>query len=292
LSRRAAKIARTPVYAEGRSEKQAEQLLVVLRQRVDRREGRLLRLRSGDGGQLLAACAARLPLAALQLLACSLGGGHRLVGALAVDAHARRDDELPHRVLGQRGHQHGCAEGVRAGVLGLLVHALPHADARCEVDDRVDALERTADDLLVADVSGDQLDVGCEVLGPLRLGVAVHLVDEDVERADGVARAEQLVGDVRADEPGATGDEDPLGHPGTLRAESYWSRCFSSSLMNSRSSLVTTRFGPTMPIPFDLSWLIASRSASRASSSVSPTSARVVEPERNRTNACQVMATS
>jgi hypothetical protein len=47
--------------------------------------------------------------------------------------------------------------------------------------------------------------------------------------------------------------------------------------------LVTTRLGPTVPIPFDFSWFIASSSAFRASSSFSATSARVVEPERNLT---------
>src|SRR2546422_752648 len=48
--------------------------------------------------------------------------------------------------------------------------------------------------------------------------------------------------------------------------------------MNSRSSFVTTRLGPTVPMPFDFSWPIASSSALRASSSLSATSARVVEP--------------
>ena len=58
---------------------------------------------------------------------------------------------------------------------------------------------------------------------------------------------------------------------------------FCSSLMNSRSSFVTTRLGPTVPMPFDFSWLIASSSALRASSSLSATSARVVEPDLNLT---------
>ena len=58
---------------------------------------------------------------------------------------------------------------------------------------------------------------------------------------------------------------------------------FCSSLMNSRSSLVTTRFGPTVPMPDDFSWPIASSSAVRASASVSAMSARVVEPDLNLT---------
>ncbi len=113
-------------HAVRRAEEQAEPLLLELRERVDRGELRLLRLgrRRGAGG--------RLPVAALELLARP-----RRAGALAVDAHARGDEELADGPLGERLAEHRRPELVGRGVLGRLVHALADADARGEVDDRV-----------------------------------------------------------------------------------------------------------------------------------------------------------
>ena len=78
------------------------------------------------------------------------------------------------------------------------------------MDDGVDPLERAANDVRVADVARDQLDVPVQIAGPL--AVAVHLGDQAVQGAHRVARAEKLVGEVRADEPAAAGDEHALGH--------------------------------------------------------------------------------
>jgi hypothetical protein len=78
------------------------------------------------------------------------------------------------------------------------------------VKDRVDAVERAAEDFGVAYVADDELDLVVQVLGPLR--VAVYLLHEAVEGAYRVAGGEELVGQVRADEPGAAGDEHALGH--------------------------------------------------------------------------------
>ena len=206
------------------AEQQAEELLVVLGQGVDGGERGPLRLGGRDRGEPLAAGAAGLPLAALELVARSLCCRHRLIGALAVDAHAGRDDELAHGVLRERAEEDGCPERVRARILGLLVHALADPDARGQMDHRVHAFERAAHDLVAAHVAGNQLDVVVQVVGPLR--VAVHLVDEDVERPDGVALAQELVGHVRADEPGPAGDEHALGHAGRLRARAgCWYAC-------------------------------------------------------------------
>ena len=112
------------------------------------------------------------------------------------------------------------AERVHARVLGLLVRALADADARGEVDHRVDALERAADDLGVADVARNELDLGVEVVGPLR--VAVHLLDQHVESAHGIPRSQQLVGEVGADEARTAGDQDALSHARRLRAPRLW----------------------------------------------------------------------
>ena len=58
----------------------------------------------------------------------------------------------------------------------------------------------------IANVSDLELDVRREVLGP---GDAfMNLRRQVVERADAVSVREQLVGEVRADEARAAGDED------------------------------------------------------------------------------------
>jgi hypothetical protein len=166
---------------------------------------------SGDRAQLLAVRAARVPLAALELLARPLGRGDRLVRALAVDAHARGDDHLADRVLEQRLQQHAGACRVRRGVLGGLIHALADADPGAEVADGIDALERSAHDLAVTEVAGDQLDLVCEVGGALLLA-AVHLLHEAVEGPHAVAGPHELVAQVRADEARSAGDQNRLRH--------------------------------------------------------------------------------
>ena len=112
------------------------------------------------------------------------------------------------------------SEGVRPRVLGLLVHALANANACGEVDDGIHAFERAADDLGVADVAGDKPDLGVEVVGSVR--VAVHLFDQHVEGAHGVAGSQQLVGEVGADEARTAGDQDALSHARRLRAPGLW----------------------------------------------------------------------
>ena len=74
------------------------------------------------------------------------------------------------------------------------------------MDDGIDAVERPPHRLRVAHVADLQLDVGREVLRPP--GAAVHLRGEVVERAHAVPAREQLVGEMRADEARAAGDED------------------------------------------------------------------------------------
>jgi len=113
-------------------------------------------------------------------------------------------------VVEQRLQQHSGPGRIGGGVLGRLVHALADAHPRGQVDDRVDPLEGAAHDLRVAHVAGDQLRVRSEVVRALRL--AVHLLDQAVEHAHAVTRAQQLVDEMRADEPGAAGDQNLLAH--------------------------------------------------------------------------------
>jgi len=44
----------------------------------------------------------------------------------------------------------------------------------------------------------------------------VDLVDEEVQGTNAIPGAKQLVGEMRADEARAAGDEDGSGHPGSL----------------------------------------------------------------------------
>jgi hypothetical protein len=74
------------------------------------------------------------------------------------------------------------------------------------MDDRVDPGERLPHRVGIAHVADPKLDVGSEISGPR--AAAVHLRREIVERAYAVAAREQLVGEVRADEARAAGDEN------------------------------------------------------------------------------------
>src|SRR5690606_29783840 len=114
----------------------------------------------------------------------------RLVETLAVNAHARGDDETLDGTLDQRLQKNGGAEIVDGGVLGELVHALPDADHGGEVEHAVDAAKGLAHGVGISHVALDQLDLGIEVARPFRVG-AVDLGRKIVESADPVAPAEQ-----------------------------------------------------------------------------------------------------
>ena len=154
---------------------------------------------------------------ALELIAAALACFDRTavegrVGALTVDRHARRDDETTHRALDKCFEQDTGAGRVLARVVRDLVHRLADADAGGEVDDGVDAVERAADGVAVANIADLQLDILGEVVGSR--AIAVHLRRQVVERTHAVAAGEQLVGQVGADEPRTAGDQDRLRHRG------------------------------------------------------------------------------
>ncbi len=80
------------------------------------------------------------------------------------------------------------------------------------MDDRIDAVERATQRIDVAHVAHLQIDVGREIVGTR--SSLVDLRRQIVERADAIPAREQLVGDMRADEARASGDEDRLGGRG------------------------------------------------------------------------------
>jgi len=133
------------------------------------------------------------------------------VPALAVDAHRRGDHEPLDLVAGQRLEEHARAVAVDRGVPSDLVHALPDADHRREVDDRVDADERVAQRERVAHVAHDQLDRVREVGRAMPPG-PVDLRIERVEDPHPPPDAQELVREVGSDEAGAPGDQHLLRH--------------------------------------------------------------------------------
>jgi hypothetical protein len=76
------------------------------------------------------------------------------------------------------------------------------------MDDTVDAVERTRDDIAVANVAADELGFGRQIDRPLL--VAMDLFDETIENANVVAAMKKLPGDSSSDKPGTAGDQNCL----------------------------------------------------------------------------------
>ena len=96
-----------------------------------------------------------------QLLECALTTFDQFaapgaVESLAVDAHARRDNESLDRALCQRFEQHGGTLAVGARVVGNFVHALADAHNRGEMKHRVDVLECARHCLGIAHVAANE----------------------------------------------------------------------------------------------------------------------------------------
>jgi hypothetical protein len=79
------------------------------------------------------------------------------------------------------------------------------------VKDRVDAVERPANRLRVADVSNLEFYVGMEIAGP-QPARPVNLRGEAIETTDPIAPAQEFVGYMGADEPRTSSDENSFGH--------------------------------------------------------------------------------
>ena len=129
------------------------------------------------------------------------------VAALPVDDHAAGQDQPAAEARrGERAQQHRGAEVVVADVLGRCrACPTPEPDHRRLVADGVDSAQRRADDVGDRATSPvDELGVGVEVV---RRG-GVRRRQQQVQHAHSVARVHERVDDVRADEPGASGDEN------------------------------------------------------------------------------------
>ena len=142
-----------------------------------------------------------------------------LVGAFAIDGHGGGDDEFlkaiaDGMVVGDDVEEDGCAAGVDVYVAFDLVHRLSDADHGGLVVDDLYVAQGLLQIVTVADVALDVLSMGVAVAGPLIVFAqgAVDLGFEVIEYANVVSGLKQRVYDVGADEAGAAGYEDGLGH--------------------------------------------------------------------------------
>jgi hypothetical protein len=81
---------------------------------------------------------------------------------------------------------------------------LADADFGGQVYHRIDASERTRDDVLVADVANNELRIFGQVFGPLK--VAVHLLDQAIEHPHLVSPPKKLACYGAADKSGTSRD--------------------------------------------------------------------------------------
>src|SRR5205814_1387640 len=100
-----------------------------------------------------------------------------------------------------------CGERVLLEVALRMVEALAHVGVRRQVEDRVAAFDRAAEERAVEDVAFDELysRPGEELLGELPPAGREVVVDDDLDPV----RREPL-DEGAADEAGAAGDESPL----------------------------------------------------------------------------------
>jgi hypothetical protein len=84
------------------------------------------------------------------------------------------------------------------------IHRLADPDLGREVDDAVDAAERTGNHVPVADVACYELGLAWKVLGTI--AVAVDLLDQAVEHAHLISAAKKLTCDGAPDKPGTPRD--------------------------------------------------------------------------------------
>jgi hypothetical protein len=99
--------------------------------------------------------------------------GRRGVETFTVDAHARSDDEPADREADHGLEQHRRSLVVGRGILGDLVHTLSDSDARSEVVDDLDSLERAFHGVPVSYVTHAKLDALVQIRR--RFALAVHL---------------------------------------------------------------------------------------------------------------------
>ena len=129
------------------------------------------------------------------------------VGALVVDRLRGGDDDFAHRqvAVADRLQHQGGADAIGVDELGDLRHV---ATVGRLVEDNVDPVQRPLPGLAMPDVTLHELGG----LGhPGWLAVTVRLPLQVVEDAHVPAGGQRRVDDVRADQPGAAGDEGETG---------------------------------------------------------------------------------
>src|SRR5204863_812264 len=165
--------------------------------RIDRRQCRAFGFGRLHGNQRFTIRGADLPIMGAQFLERALATFYRwaVAGAiepLAVNAHARRDDEALDWLCGKAFQQNSRALRVVVRVVGNLVHALTNADGRRKMEYAIDPLQRAADCLAVPNVTANEFHFTREVRRPTS-ACAMHLRRKVVEHAYAVSGVEQFV---------------------------------------------------------------------------------------------------
>jgi hypothetical protein len=142
------------------------------------------------------------------------GEAGRHAGEAAVDLVGAGEDERRAGRLGAQGLENvEGAAGVHLEVLGGVGEAVGHRDLTCEVEDGGGDGDGVGDGVAVAHVGGLGDDAGAVAVAQpvevLRDAGAAEVVEDD----DLAALRQQRVGEVRADEARAPGDQDGIGRP-------------------------------------------------------------------------------
>jgi hypothetical protein len=108
---------------------------------------------------------------------------------LAVNAHARRDDEPLDRLRGKTFEQNSRALRVVLRVVSDLVHALTNTHHCSEMEDAINATQRAFYRLSIANITAYEFDFARKTRRPSG-ACAMHLRRKTIEHANGVAAIE------------------------------------------------------------------------------------------------------
>src|SRR5207248_8841058 len=120
---------------------------------------------------------------------------------------ARGDDDPPHALVARGEEDVQRALDVDGARRQRVLHRARHRRQRALVEDDLDAARRRVHALVAPELALDELDVALDVRE-----VVAAAGREVVEDADVVAALEQAADEIRADEPGAAGDQHLHGY--------------------------------------------------------------------------------